>query len=262
MHLAPEGDYDDRRTAETQFMMLAPRHRSLVLVAFAVSLFLGLALTPPPGEGAAALLDSLRRHEMLANLTGLFRTVAAFLVVPALAAIAPAITTRGARMFSVATVFLYVGSLSGMVLFTQMIFQNTVLASLPDQLIALTIAEAIQTSLLWQIPAIPYLIGLLVGFLLLGLAVWRAGLGRLIGVAIAGGFVLHIAGGDWFVTALAGALVLCGGLTALGLHIAGSSQAQTRPPHPATNLVSGDPRPTRPDDTAGCCRQPTPAGNS
>ena len=225
-------------------MILAPRHRSVVLVAFAFSLFLGLALTPPPGEGAAALLDSLRRHEVIANLTGLFRTAAAILVVPALAAIAPAITQRGARMFGLAAALLYVGSLFGIVLFTQMIFQNTVLTSLPDQQIALTIAQAIQASLLWQLPAIPYLVGLLVGFLLLGLAVWRAGLGRLIGAAIAGGFVLHIAGGDWFVTALAGALVLCGGLTALGLRIARSTSADTLAPDPATKLVSGHSRPT------------------
>ena len=243
MPVALEGDDGDCRSAETAVMILAPRHRSVVIVAFAVSLFLGLALTPPPGEGAAALLDSLHRHQVLANLTGLFRTVAAFLVVPALAAIAPAITERGTRLFSLAAAFLYVGSLAGIVLFTQMIFQNTVLTSLPDQLIALQIAEAIQASLLWQIPAIPYLVGLLVGFLLLGLAVWRAGLGRLVGIAIAGGLLLHIAGGDWFVTALAGALVLCSGLTALGLRIADSPRAQTRL-DPATNLVSGGSRPT------------------
>ena len=99
--------------------------------------------------------------------------MAAFLVVPALAAIAPAITERGARLFSLAAAFLYVGSLAGIILFTQMIFQNTVLTSLPGQLIALQVAEAIQASPHWQIPAIPSLVGLLVGFLLLGLAVWR-----------------------------------------------------------------------------------------
>lgn len=163
---------------------------------------------------------------------------------PALAAIAPAVTKRGARLFSLAAALLYVGSLSGIVLFTQMIFQNTVLAPLPDQATALTIAETIQVSLLWQIPAIPYLVGLLVGFLLLGLAVWRAGLGRLIGLAIASGLMLHIAGRDWFVTAVAGALVLCGGLTALGLRIAGSTNADRPASDPATNLVSGLPRPT------------------
>jgi hypothetical protein len=243
MPVALEGDDGECRSAETVVMILAPRHRSVVIVAFAVSLFLGMALTPPPGEGAAELLDSLHHHQVLANLTGLFRTVAAILVVPALAAIAPAVTERSTRLFSLAVAFLYVGSLAGIVLFTQMIFQNTVLTSLPDQLMALQIAEAIQASLLWQIPAIPYLVGLLVGFLLLGLAVWRAGLGRLMGVAIAGGLLLHIAGGDWFVTALAGALVLCGGLTALGLRIADSPRAQTQQ-DPATNLVSGGSRPT------------------
>lgn len=244
MPLALEGDDDDSPHAEIGVMILAPKHRSVVIVAFAVSLFLGLALTPPPGEGAAELLDSLRQHGVLANLTALFRGAAALLVVPALAAIAPAVTARGGRLFSLAAAFLYVGSLSGIIVVTQVVFQNTVLVPLPDPAIALTVAEAMQTSALWQIPAVPYLLGLLVGFILLGWAVWRSGLGRLLGAAIACGLGLHIAGGDWFVTALAGALVLCGGLTALGLRIAGGTRAERRAPDPAVELVRRDPRPT------------------
>jgi hypothetical protein len=223
-------------------MILAPRHRSVVIVAFAVSLFLGLALTPPPGEGAAELLDSLRRHEELASLTALCRAAAAVLTVPTLAAIAPAITERGVRLFNVAAASLYVGSLAGIVVFTQVMVQNTVLASMPDREAALTVAEAMQAGALWQLPAIPYLLGLLVGFMLLGWAVWRSDQGRLAGIAIAGGFVVHIAGGDWFVTALTGALLLCGGLTALGLHIAGARR-EAPGTDPATRLVRRDPGP-------------------
>jgi hypothetical protein len=219
-------------------MILAPRHRSTVLIAFAVSLFLGMALTPPPGEGAAALLETLRQHEVLANLTGLFRILAAILVVPALAAIGASISGRGDRIFSLAATALYLGNIAGIVVCTHMIFQNEVLTSLPDQSTALTIAEAIEVSLLWQISTVPYLFGLLVGFLLLGVAVWRAGLGRLVGLAIGFGLLLHIAGGDWFVTSLAGALVLCGGLTALGLSIAGSRNAHRSALDPAERLVS------------------------
>ena len=131
MPLTPECDDARRDTTDTVIMILAPRHRSTVLIAFAVSLFLGLALTPPPGEGAAALLETLRQHEVLANLTGLFRTLAAILIVPALAAVGAAISGRGARIFSLAATALYLGNIAGIVLFTQMIFQNTVLASLP-----------------------------------------------------------------------------------------------------------------------------------
>jgi len=224
-------------------MNSAPRHRSITIIAFAVSLFLGLTLTPPGGDSASALLASLREHVTLANLTALFRTLAAVLVVVTLAAIAPSITRRGSRAFRLSTVLLLLGNLAGIVVFTLMILQSSVLGPLPDRTAAIAVAEAIEKSMLWQVATVIYLIGLLIGFLLLGVAAWRAGLGRLAAGAISAGLVVHVAGGDWFVTSMAGALILCGGLTSLGLWIAGAPQPVGAPStaDPARSLVSDQP---------------------
>lgn len=201
-------------------MTMIHRLGPLIVIAFAASLFLGLAITAPPGDGVASLLASLREHQLQANLTGLFRGLTSILVVPALLAIAPAITVRGRRLFTVAAIALYLGNTAGIVVITHVIIQTNVLAPYPDQTTALTLAEAIDVSVLWQAAAVTYLLGLLVGFLLLGVAVWRAGHGRLIGLAIGAGLLLHISAGDWILTSLGGTLILAAGLSALAPRIA------------------------------------------
>lgn len=200
-------------------MNVAPRLRATVVVAFAVCLFLGMMITPPSGDGAAALLQSLRDHSRRAYLTGLFRFLTSLLVGPALLVLASSIRRGGARLVRVAAGSLYVASFAGVAVFTQMILLTGVLAPMPDRVVALAVAEAIEASPLSLISAIVYLVGMLVGFLLLGLSLWRARVGRLVAVAVALGLLLHIAGGDWIVTSLTGALVLCGGLAVAGLRI-------------------------------------------
>jgi hypothetical protein len=224
----------------------SPGLRATAVIAFAVCLFLGMMLTPPAGAGAAGLLQSLREHSLEANLTALFRFLTSILIVPALLAIAPSIPSRGIRPFRIAAVLLYLGSLAGVVVFTQMVLQNAVLAPMPNHATALEVAEAIAATLLWQISAPVYLLGLLSGFLLLGISLWRAGLGRLIAAAVALGLFVHIAGGDWIATSMTGALILGGGLTALGLTLireGGRRQQAQRAPDPAHHLVSHEPRP-------------------
>jgi hypothetical protein len=230
-------------------MKTSPGLRGIAVIAFAVCLFLGMMLTPPPGQGAAGLLQSLREHSLEATLTGLFRFLTSILVVPALLAIAPSIPGRGIQPFRIGAVLLYLGSLGGVVVVSQMVLQNAVLAPMPNHATALDVAMAIEASLLWQISAPVYLLGLLSGFLLLGISLWRAGLGRLVAASVALGLFVHIAGGDWIATSMTGALILCGGFTALGLSFIskGGRQQRTRPaPDPAHHLVSHEPRPPRP----------------
>ena len=164
---------------------------------------------------------------------------------PALLAIAPSIQHRGTRPFRIAAVALYVGSLSGVVVFTLMVMQNAVLAPMPNHETALVVAEAIEISPLLQIPSIVYLLGLLIGFLVLGIGLWLAGIGRLVAVAVSLGLVVHIAGGDWIATSLSGALILCGGITMLGLLIVRRGGHRQRTQHtadPVRHLVSDEPR--------------------
>ncbi len=227
-------------------MRFHSHYRWVPIVAFAAALLLGVTLTPPvAGEGSAALLDNLRDHPLQAGLTGLCRLLAAFLVVPALAVVSSAVTGRGARAFGFAAFALYVGSWAGVAVVTQMLLMTTVLAPLPDRAVAVRFADAIQGSVLWHVSAVVYLVGLLTGFLLLGVAVWRAGLGRVAGVAIGSGLVVHISVGDWFLTVVSGAVLLAAGLTAVGLRISPSPRAEraAASADPAQQLVSDSPRP-------------------
>jgi len=226
-------------------MNKSPGLRSTVVIAFALCLFLGMMLTPPSGDSPAELLQSLREHSAEAYWTGLFRFLTSLLVVPVLLAIAPSIRHRGSVPFRVAAVSLYVGSLCGVVVFTLMVMQNAVLAPMPNQESALAVAEALESSLLLLIPSIVYLVGLLIGFLLLGVSLWLAGIGRLVATAVSIGLAVHIAGGDWIVTSLSGALILSGGITMVGLRLVrgGDRRQRTQPvADPVRHLVSDEPR--------------------
>lgn len=226
-------------------MSIHSRHRWVPVVALAATLLLGVTLTPPvDAEGSSALLASLRDHPRQAGLTGGCRLLAALLVVPALAVMGSAVTGRGSRAFRAGAVALYVGSWAGVAVVTQMLLLATVVAPLPDRAAAVRVADAIQGGPLWQVSAVLYLLGLLTGFLLLGVAVWRAGLGRVAGVAIGSGLVVHISVGDWFVTVVSGAVLLAGGLTAVGLRISGGPGAEpaAASADPAQRLVSDAPR--------------------
>ena len=205
---------------DTAFMMIAPRYRTVVVSGFALSLMLGLALTPtPPNDEPAAWVTVFRDQTTLVNVAGLFRALAAILALPALIVLAPAFASRGRRCYKGAATALAVASLAGLVTVTQVILQNLAIAGLPDTTAAVALTAAVQSSPLWLISSVTYLLGMLIGFLLLGASVWLAGFSRWSAIAIGLGLPVHISVADWWATSAGGMVILAAGLIALGRQV-------------------------------------------
>jgi hypothetical protein len=97
-------------------------------------------------------------------------------------------------------------------------------ASAADRQAAVTVATLIQNSGMWYVFGAISLIGEILGFILLGCALWRAGtVPRWAAACISLGPLIHIAGGDIWWTATGGILLL-----ALGLGIL--ARVQLSPP--------------------------------
>ena len=96
-------------------------------------------------------------------------------------------------------------------------------ASAADRQAAVTVATLIQNSGTWYVFGAISLIGEILGFILLGCALWRAGtVPRWAAACISLGPLIHIAGGDIWWTATGGILLL-----ALGLGILARVQLAT-----------------------------------
>jgi hypothetical protein len=119
------------------------------------------------------------------------------------------------------------------------------LASAPDRQAAVIGADLIQNSGMWYTLGAISLLGVILGFILLGCALWRAGaLPRWAAACISLGPVIHIAGGDFRWTAAGGILLLALGLGILArvqLSTTNKGRTATTPtnrPDPAELIVS------------------------
>jgi hypothetical protein len=203
------------------------RFTVLALAGFALTGLFGGALTPPTSADVAEQLDILSRYQVLANVVYLLRMLDLVLLAPALVAALRLLRGRGAGLGNAAAALLVIGHVAGAAVITMMAVQFDVLASAADRPAAVATSELIERSLLMQLSAVVYLGGLVLGFLLLGIALWRAGaLPRWAAACIGLGLILHIAGGDLRWTVVGGSVALAIGLLTLAL------VASTRSPDP------------------------------
>ena len=102
----------------------------------------------------------------------------------------------------------------------------------------MAVAELIDGNPWYLIVCVLYLVPLLLGFLLLGIALWRGrAVPRGIAACIGLGLIIHISVGDWRWTSAGGAVILAVGLGALALAAAGPVPGRA-PSDPAELMVT------------------------
>jgi hypothetical protein len=217
------------------------RFTGFATAGFAVAYLWGNAVTPVFPEAAAARLDAMAAENLvLLNSVYAARMLTFVLVTPTLVGALRLLPARGARLGYVASALLLVGHIAEAPVISLVAVQFNVLAPAPDRQAAVTAAELIQHSSMWYVLGAISLIGAIVGFILLGGALWRAGtLPRWAAACISLGLVIHFVGGDFRWTAAGGILVLAFGLGALAR--AQLATTTNRPTNPTKKAQPADP---------------------
>jgi hypothetical protein len=217
-----------------------PRWIALTTGGFAATTLLGSVATPHAETDVAARLEALSHYSVIGNVTYLCRMASAVLLAPLLVTAMHALHGRGTRLGVTGATLLILGHVAGAGAVTIMAVQINVLATAPDRPAAVEITTQLDHSLLWQIICVFYLAGWILGFLLLGIALWRArALPRWAAASISLGPLLHIAVGDLRWTAVGGAVVLTAGLAMLTI-------TALHPTEPPSRPTTRRPRPTTP----------------
>ena len=194
------------------------RWAALAAGGFAATTLVGSVATPNSGSDIAARLEVLSHSWLIGNVTYLCRMADAVLLLPMLIIALRLLRRRGIRLGVAAAALLAVGHVAGAGVVTIMAVQINVLAPAPDRPAAVAVTELIERSALFQILCVLYLTGLVLGFLLLGIALWRARtIPRWAAAGIGLGLVLHISAGDLRWTAVSGSLLLTAGLVMLAI---------------------------------------------
>jgi hypothetical protein len=212
------------------------RFTGFATAGFAIAYLWGNALTPVLPAAAAARLDAMAdANAALLNSIYAARMLTCILVTPTLVGALRLLRARGVRLGYIASALLLTGHIAEAAVITLVAVQFNVLASAPDRQAAVIGADLIQNSGMWYTLGAISLIGEILGFILLGCAVWRAGtVPRWAAACISLGPVIHIAGGDFRWTATGGILLLTLGLGML----ARAQLANTNTPRTAITTAS------------------------
>lgn len=225
---------EHRRAMNTTRLRLT----ALATAAFATTTLVGAVAPPVAPEDAAARLEILAHHPTAVAVATACRLLDPVLLVPALVAVFRLLPGRGSRTALAAAALLLIGHTAGAAVTAIMAVQGLVLAPAPDRVAAVAVAELIDGSPMYLILCGLCLIPLLLGFLLLGIALWQGrAVPRAIAACIGLGLVIHISAGDWRWTSVGGAVILAVGLGALALAAAGPVPGRA-PSDPAELMVT------------------------
>jgi hypothetical protein len=222
------------------------RFTALATAGFAIAYLWGNAVTPVLPDTAAARLDAMAAdNAVLLNSIYAARMLTFILITPTLVGALRLLRARGARLGCIASALLLTGHIAEAAVITFVAVQFNVLAPVADRQAAVIGADLIQNSGMWYTLGAVSLIGEIVGFILLGCALWRAGtVPRWAAACISVGPVIHIAGGDFRWTASGGILLLALGLVMLArVQLAPTNTPRiaittTNPPDPAKLIIS------------------------
>jgi hypothetical protein len=204
------------------------RMTALATGAFAMTTMVGAVAPPVAPEDAAARLAIMTHHPTAVAVTTACRMLSPVLLVPALVAVFRLLPGRGSRIGVAAAALLLIGHTAGAAVTTVMAVQGFVLAPAPDRSAAVAAAKLIDKSLLWQLLCVLYLIPVVLGFLLLGIALWRGrAVPRAIAACVGLGLIVHISVGDLKWTSVSGAVMVGVGLGALALTTTGPVPGRT-----------------------------------
>ena len=194
------------------------RLTALATAGFAATTLLGSAIGPTIAADVAVRLEVLSHHALLGNATYVCRMLSFVLVTPAMVGALRLLPRRGALLGTIGAALLLISQVAGAAATTIMAVQIDVLAPTADRQAAVVAGEWLDQSLLWQLSGAVYVTGWLLGFLMLGIALWRAAtLPRWAAACIGLGPIVHIAGGDLSWTVVGGAVLLALGLIMLAL---------------------------------------------
>jgi hypothetical protein len=213
----------------------APRPASIrrglvvgAMVASAVTVVVGHALNVPAALPASDFLDAVHAHPSAFLIGGLLQAAAAFLLIPSAIGIAALVPARGSVWATVGIVLTGIGAAAtgaGLVMITTMM---SMLAD-ADSALAGRVYDLAGSS---SIGGLPFLLApaMLVGLLLLGIALLRAGtVHRAIPIVlIVGAVVAGLAPGGGLAGAV-GHLPLAAALAALAVRLWGTTRATARP---------------------------------
>jgi MFS family permease len=166
--LSPPGLASDRSTVVVRRRLLA-----VAMVVAPVTVVVGHLLNVPATLPTRDFLDQVEAHRSGFLLGGLLQAAAAFLLIPAALGISALVPSRGAAWATVGTALTGIGAAAtgaGLVMITTTM---AMLAGSDRQLTGRVYDLAAHSS----IAGLPFLLApaLLVGLLLLGIALWRAG---------------------------------------------------------------------------------------
>jgi hypothetical protein len=194
------------------------RWAALATGGFAAVTLLGSVATPHAETDVAARLEALSHYSAIGNATYLCRMAQVVLLTPFLFTALRLLRPHRSGLAVTAGAVLLLGHVAGAAATTIMAVQINVLATAPDRHAAVAMTDLLDRSLLWQISCYVYLPGWILGFLLLGIALWRAGaLPRWAAASIGLGPILHIAVGDLRWTVVGGSVMLTAGLAMLAI---------------------------------------------
>jgi hypothetical protein len=222
------------------------RFTGLATAGFAIVYLWGNAVTPVLPDAAAARLDAMAAdNAVLLNSIFAARMLTFILITPTLVGALRLLRTKGARLGYIAAALLLIGHIAEAAVITLVAVQFNVLASAADRQAAVAVATLIQNSAMWYVLGAISLIGEIVGFILLGCALWSAGtVPRWAAACISLGPITHIAGDDFRWTATGGILLLALGLGMLArVQLAPTNTPRTaitstNPPAPAKLIIS------------------------
>jgi len=213
------------------------RMTAIATGVYALTTLVG-AVTPAAPDDAAARLEILHHHPTAVAVTYVCRMLDLVLLVPVMAAVFRLLPGRGSGTGLAAAALLLIGHAAGAAVSSIMAVQGFVLAPMPDRPAAVAVATLIDENPGYLILCVLYLIPLLLGFLLLGIALWRGrAVPRAIAACIGLGLIVHISAGDWRWTSVGGAVILAVGLGALALAAAGPVPGRA-PSEPAVPMAT------------------------
>jgi hypothetical protein len=214
---------------------------NLALFGYAVCGLAGMVLPPIAPDTTAGRLSVLADHAGRADLTYAFRMTGFLLLAPALVAILSGIRRRGAALAETAAVLLAVSGVAGAG-FVSLMAVEMVLARVGDRAAAVAAATLMEGTFVWMWSAVGYLLGWLLGSIVLGAALWRARTTpRWIPLCVGAGPVVHVAAGDLVWTTWGGALLVTAGLIGVAVTNRGLEAASPTIPDPDELMAADQP---------------------